>query len=52
LRGADVLWPQLMCSPVVAANLFGLERARTIMEWETMQGTTLLRARTNNSKKD
>lgn len=33
----------LMCLQALAANLFGLERARAIMEWEAMQGTALLR---------
>src|SRR5947208_12509999 len=44
-------WPRMlravgvmMCLQAIAANLFGLERARAIMEWETMQGTALLRA--------
>jgi len=44
-------WPRalralgaVMCLQAIAANLFGLERARAIMEWEAMQGTTLLRA--------
>jgi hypothetical protein len=27
----------------LAATLFGPDRARAILEWETMQGTTLLR---------
>jgi hypothetical protein len=34
----------LMCLQALAANLFGLERARAIMEWEAMQGAALLRA--------
>jgi hypothetical protein len=34
----------VMCLQAIAANLFGLERARAIMEWEVMQGTALLRA--------
>ena len=34
----------VMCLQAVAANLFGIERARAIMEWEAMQGTTFLRA--------
>jgi len=33
-----------MCLQALAATLFGLERARAIMEWEAMQGTVLLRA--------
>jgi len=44
-------WPRtlralgaMMCLQALAATLFGLERARAIMEWEAMQGTTLLRA--------
>ena len=34
----------LMCMQGLAAALFGPERARAILEWETMQGTALLRA--------
>ena len=34
----------VMCLQAIAAHLFGLERARAIMEWEAMQGTALLRA--------
>jgi drug/metabolite transporter superfamily protein YnfA len=44
-------WPRtvhalgaIMCLQAFAAALFGLERARAIMEWEAMQGTALLRA--------
>jgi hypothetical protein len=44
-------WPRtlralgaMMCLQAIAANVFGIERARAIMEWETMQGTALLRA--------
>ena len=44
-------WPRtiralgsVMCLQAIAAHLFGLERARAIMEWEAMQGTALLRA--------
>jgi hypothetical protein len=44
-------WPRalralgaVMCLQALAATLFGLERARAIMEWEAMQGTALLRA--------
>jgi drug/metabolite transporter superfamily protein YnfA len=44
-------WPRtlralgaVVCLQGVAATLFGLERARAIMEWEAMQGTALLRA--------
>src|SRR5579862_2395629 len=33
----------VMCLQVLAANLFGLERARAIMEWEAMQGAAVLR---------
>ena len=33
----------VMCLQALAATLFGLERARAIMEWEGMQGTALLR---------
>jgi hypothetical protein len=32
-----------MCLQAIAANLFGLERARAIADWEAMQGTALLR---------
>jgi hypothetical protein len=32
-----------MCLQAIAAHLFGLERARAIMEWEAMQGTAPLR---------
>jgi cell division protein FtsW (lipid II flippase) len=34
----------VMCLQAIAANLFGIQRARAIMEWEAMQGTALLRA--------
>ena len=44
-------WPRtlralgaVMCLQAITAYLFGLERARAIMEWEAMQGTALLRA--------
>jgi hypothetical protein len=44
-------WPKtlrvlgaIMCLQATAATFLGLERARTIMEWEGMQGSTLLRA--------
>jgi hypothetical protein len=44
-------WPRtlralgaVMCLQALVATLFGLERARAIMEWEAMQGTALLRA--------
>ena len=44
-------WPRtlralgaVMCLQAIAAHLFGLERARAIMEWEAMQGIALLRA--------
>jgi hypothetical protein len=40
LRGLGAV----MCLQAIAANLFGIERARAIMEWEAMQGTALLRA--------
>jgi hypothetical protein len=33
----------LMCMQGLAATLFGPDRARAILEWETMQGTALLR---------
>jgi hypothetical protein len=33
----------LMCLQALSATLFGLERARAIMEWEALQGTALLR---------
>ena len=44
-------WPRtlrvfgvLMCLQALAATFLGMERARAIMEWEAMQGTSLLRA--------
>jgi membrane protein HdeD len=33
----------VMCMQAIAATLLGPDRARAILEWETMQGTTLLR---------
>ena len=33
----------LVCMQGLAASLFGPDRARAILEWETMQGTALLR---------
>jgi len=33
----------VMCVQGLAATLFGPERARAILEWETMQGAALLR---------
>ena len=33
----------VMCAQALAATLLGPERARAILEWETMQGTALLR---------
>ena len=51
LAAASSRWPRtlralaaVVCLQGVAATLFGLERARAIMEWEAMQGTALLRA--------
>jgi len=51
LAGSSSRWPRTlralgaaMCLQALAANLFGLERARAIMEWESMQATALLRA--------
>jgi hypothetical protein len=51
LAASSSRWPRIlrtlgavMCLQARAANLFGLERARAIMEWEAMQGTALLRA--------
>jgi len=51
LAASSSRWPRtlralgaMMCLQAIAANLFGLERARAIMEWEAMQGTALLRA--------
>ena len=51
LAASNSRWPRalralaaVMCLQAVAANLFGIERARAIMEWEAMQGTALLRA--------
>jgi hypothetical protein len=50
LAASSSRWPRtlralgaVMCLQAIAANLFGLERARAIMEWEAMQGTALLR---------
>jgi hypothetical protein len=44
-------WPRimrglgaLMCMQAVTASLLGIERARTVMEWEAAQGTGMLRA--------
>ncbi len=43
-------WPRtvravgfLMCIQALAATFLGIERARSVMEWESMQGTALLR---------
>jgi len=51
LAASSSRWPRtvrvlgaVMCLQAIAANLFGLERARAIMEWEAMQGTAVLRA--------
>jgi hypothetical protein len=33
----------VMCMQGLAATLFGPDRARAILEWETMQGTAVLR---------
>jgi hypothetical protein len=33
----------VVCMQGIAATLFGPDRARAILEWETMQGTALLR---------
>jgi hypothetical protein len=33
----------VMCMQALAATLLGLDRARTVFEWEAMQGTALLR---------
>ena len=33
----------VMCMQAVAATLLGPDRARAVLEWETMQGTALLR---------
>ena len=50
LAASSSRWPRtlralgaVMCLQAIAATLFGLERARAIMEWEAMQGTALLR---------
>jgi hypothetical protein len=40
LRGLGAV----VCMQGLAASLFGPERARAILEWETMQGTAVLRA--------
>jgi hypothetical protein len=44
-------WPRtlrvlggLMCLQAVTATLLGIEHARAVMEWETLQGTAALRA--------
>jgi hypothetical protein len=44
LAASSSRWPRtlralgaVMCLQAIAANLFGLERARAIMEWEAMQ---------------
>ena len=46
LAASGSRWPRtlralgaVMCLQTLAANLFGFERARAIMEWEAMQGT-------------
>jgi len=51
LAASGSRWPRtmralgaLMCLQAIAANVFGLQRAREIMEWEATQGTALLRA--------
>lgn len=51
LAASSSRWPRtlralgaVMCLQAIAANLFGIERARQIMEWEALQGTALLRA--------
>jgi len=51
LAASGSRWPRtlralgaVICLQALAATLFGLERARAIMEWEAMQGTALLRA--------
>jgi len=33
----------VMCAQALAATLLGPDRARAVLEWETMQGRTLLR---------
>jgi hypothetical protein len=33
----------VMCMQVLAATLLGPDRARAVLEWETLQGTALLR---------
>jgi hypothetical protein len=50
LAASSSRWPRtlralgaVMFLQAIAANLFGLERARAVMEWEAMQGTALLR---------
>ena len=50
LAAPTTRWPNtlralgaLMCMQAVAANIFGLERARAILEWERMH-TALLRS--------
>src|SRR3954447_4723926 len=48
LAASNSRWPRtlralgaVMCLQVIAANFFGIERARAVMEWEAMQGTAL-----------
>jgi peptidoglycan/LPS O-acetylase OafA/YrhL len=51
LAASSSRWPRtlralgaVVCLQGLAGALFGLERARAIMEWEAMQGAALLRA--------
>jgi hypothetical protein len=51
LAPSNSRWPSalralgaVMCLQAFAAGLFGIERARAIMEWEATQGPALLRA--------
>ena len=51
LAASSSRWPRtlralgaLMCLQAFAANVFGFEHTRAIMEWEAMQATALLRA--------
>ena len=50
LAASSSRWPRtlrtlgaVMCLQALAATLFGIERARVVMEWEIAQGNLLLR---------
>ena len=51
LAASSSRWPRMLralgavvCLQGLSATILGLDRARTIMEWEGMQGSALLRA--------